>query len=94
MDEEHTPETAPKFVNHSFFPSFFFFGLNLDRFFVIMVFYFYFFWFSIHTDSETSTTETCTDGDAIIRKPRSAWLEGTPAISVVFMFGFTIDVLK
>ena len=40
----------------------------------------FFFWFWIHTASETSTAETHTDGGAVIRKPRSAWLEGTPAM--------------
>jgi len=35
-----------------------------------------------------------TDGGAVIRKPGSAWLEGTPAISDIFMFYFVIVVLK
>jgi len=35
-----------------------------------------------------------TDGGAVIRKPGSAWLEGTPAVSIFFMFGFMIVVLK
>jgi len=34
------------------------------------------------------------DGGAVIRKPGSAWLAGTPAISIVFMFCFMIVVLK
>ena len=32
------------------------------------------------------TSGTHTDGGAVIRKPGSAWLEGTPAISIIFMF--------
>jgi len=34
------------------------------------------------------------DGGAVIRKPRSAWLEDTPTMSTVFMFCFLIVVLK
>ena len=34
--------------------------------------------------------KTHTDGGAVIRKPGSAWLEGTPAVSIIFMFGFMI----
>ena len=51
-------------------------------------------WFGIHTASETSTAETHTDGGAVIRKPGSAWLQGTPAISIIFMFCVMIVVLK
>jgi len=39
----------------------------------------YFFWFWIHTASVQSTAGTSTDGGTVIRKPGSAWLEGTPA---------------
>ena len=49
---------------------------------------FFSFWFWIHTASETSTAETHTDGGAVIRKPGSAWLLGTPAISIILMFCF------
>jgi len=48
----------------------------------------------MHTASALSTAETHTDGGAVIRKPGSAWLEGTPAISVIVMFCFMIVVLK
>ena len=40
---------------------------------------FVFFWFWINAQI---TSGTHTDGGAVIRKPRSAWLEGTPAIHV------------
>jgi len=40
------------------------------------------------------TAETHTDGGAVIRKLGSAWLEGTPAISIIFIFHFMILVLK
>ena len=53
----------------------------------------FFFGFGIHTASETSTAETHTDGGAVIRKPGSAWLEGTRAISIIFMFCLMIVVL-
>ena len=52
------------------------------------------FWFWIHIASTPSTAGTHTDGGAVIRKPGSAWLEGTPAISIIFKFGFEIIVLK
>jgi len=52
------------------------------------------FWFVIHTASTPITSGTHTDEGAVIRKPGSAWLEGTPAISIIFMFGFVIVVLK
>jgi len=48
--------------------------------------FFVFFWFSIHTTSTPITSRTHTDGGAVIRKPGSAWLEGTPAISILFCF--------
>ena len=48
--------------------------------------YNFLFWFWIHTASETSTAETHTDGGAVIRKPRNAWLEGTPAISIIIIY--------
>jgi len=51
------------------------------------------FFFLIHTASAPSTAETHTDGGAVIRKPGSAWLEGTPAINI-FMFDFIFVVLK
>ena len=51
-----------------------------------------FFWFGIHTASETSTAETYTDGGAVIRKSGSAWLEGTPAVSMIVLCGFMIVV--
>ena len=44
-----------------------------------LICYFYF-WFSIHTTSAPITVGTHTDGGAVIMKPRSAWLEGNPAI--------------
>jgi len=40
------------------------------------------------------TSGTHTDGGAVIGKPGSAWLEGTPAISIFFMFCFMIGVFK
>ena len=52
---------------------------------------FVFSWFWIHTASTPSTSGTHTDGGAVIRKARAAWLEGTPAICinfVGFLFGF------
>jgi len=48
----------------------------------------------IYTAGETSTAKTHTDGGAVIRKPGSAWLEGTPAISIIFMFYCMIVVSK
>jgi len=48
--------------------------------------------FEIHTASMPSGTHT--DGGAVIMKPRSAWLEGTPAISIIFMFCYKIVVLS
>jgi len=38
------------------------------------------YFFGIHTASAPVTAGTHTDGDAEIRKPGSAWLEGTPAM--------------
>ena len=55
---------------------------------------FFFSWFEIHTTSTPSTAETHTDGGAVIRKPRSTWLQNTPATSVIFMFYFMIVLLK
>jgi len=55
---------------------------------------FFFFWFWIHTASAPSTVGTHTDGGAVIRKPGSAWLEGTPAISIILIFYFMIVFLK
>jgi len=40
-----------------------------------------------------STAGTITDGGAVIRKPGSAWLEGTPAISIIFMFCFMNQIM-
>jgi len=40
------------------------------------------------------TSGTHTGGGAVIRKPGSAWLEATPAISLIFIFCFMIVVLK
>ena len=54
---------------------------------------FFFFGFESNTASAPSTAETHTDG-AVIRKPGSAWLKGTPAVSSIFMFGFIIVVKK
>jgi len=54
----------------------------------------FFFWFEIHTASTPITAGTHTDGGAVRRKPGSAWLEGTRAISVSFVFCFMIVVLK
>ena len=54
-------------------------------------FFFRVFWFWIHTASAPSTTKTRTDGGAVKRKP---WLEGTTAISTIFIFCFLIVVLK
>ena len=55
---------------------------------------FFLVWFGIHTASETSTAETHPDGGSVIRKPGSAWLEGTPALSIIIIiiiiFGYTI----
>ena len=48
----------------------------------------------IHTASTPITSGTHTDGGAVIRKPRSAWLEGTPAIIIVCMLCYKIFVLK
>jgi len=48
----------------------------------------------MHTASTTITAGTHTDKGAVIRKPGSAWIEGTPAISIIFMFCFMIVVLK
>jgi len=39
----------------------------------------YIFWFRIHKLARQLHQER-TDGGAVIRKPRSAWLEGTPAM--------------
>ena len=50
--------------------------------------------FESHTASTPITAGTYTDGGAVIRKPGSAWLEDTPAISIVCMFCFMIFVLK
>ena len=52
----------------------------------------FFFW--IHTASAPIKSGTHTDGGAVIRKTGSAWLEGTPAISVMFVFCFVIVVLR
>jgi len=41
---------------------------------------FFFFWLWIHTASAPITAGMHTDGSSLIRKPRSAWLEGTPAM--------------
>ena len=54
----------------------------------------FFFWFRIHAASTPITSGTHIDGGAVIRKPGSAWLEGTPAISIIFMFCFMIVVLN
>jgi len=40
----------------------------------------------IHTASTLITSGTHTDGGAVTRKPGSAWLEGIPEISMVFLF--------
>jgi len=42
--------------------------------------------FCIITASAPSTAGTHTDGGAVIRKPRSAWLERTPTIHVTFLY--------
>ena len=52
--------------------------------------FFVFIGFWIHTASTPVTSGTYTDGGAVIRKPGSAWLEGTPAISIIFTFCFMI----
>ena len=54
----------------------------------------FFFWFEIHTARTPITAGTHADGGAVIRKPGSAWLEGTPAISIIFMSCFMIVVLN
>jgi len=54
----------------------------------------FYFWFWIHTASAPITSGTHTDEGAVIRKPGSAWLEGTPAIIIIFIFCFLIVVLK
>jgi len=41
--------------------------------------------FGIHTASAPITAGTHTDGGAVIRKPGSAWLEGTPAMDLGHM---------
>jgi len=43
-----------------------------------------FLWFWIHTASAPITSGTHTDDGAVIRKPGSAWFEGTPAIRIFF----------
>jgi len=48
----------------------------------------------IHTASTPITSGTHTDGGAGIRTHESAWLEGTPAMSIIFMFCMMIVVLK
>jgi len=45
-------------------------------------------WFWIHTVSAPITSGTHTDGGAVIRKPGSTWVEGTPAISIILIFLF------
>jgi len=48
--------------------------------------YIYIYIFGIHTASTPITSGTHTDGGAVTRKPGSAWLEGTPAKNIIFMF--------
>jgi len=36
------------------------------------------------------TSGTHADGGAVIRKPGSAWPEGTPTIDIIFMFFFLV----
>jgi len=43
------------------------------------------FFFEIHTASAPITAGTHTDGGAVIRKPGSTWLEGTPAMDLGHM---------
>jgi len=50
--------------------------------------------FKILTASTPITSGMHTDGGAVIRKPGSAWLEGTPAINIFLIFCFMIVVLK
>jgi len=44
-----------------------------------------FFWFGIYTASAPITARTHTDGGAVIRRPGSAWLEGTPTMDLGHM---------
>jgi len=46
---------------------------------------FWYFWFWIHTASAPSTAGTSTGGGAVIRKPGSASLEGTPTMDLGHM---------
>ena len=46
----------------------------------------FFFWFGIHTASTPITSGAYIDGGAVIRKPGSAWLEGTPTIHVTCLY--------
>ena len=46
----------------------------------IYIYIYIYIWFPIHTASAPSTTGTSTGGGAVIRKPRRAWLESTPAM--------------
>jgi len=45
-------------------------------------------------ESETLYRSKFRPATGVIRKPGSAWLEGTPAVSIILMFGFMIVVLK
>jgi len=40
------------------------------------------------------TSGTHIDGGAVLRKPGSVWLEGTPAINIIFIFCFMIVFSK
>jgi len=75
-----------------------FIGIFLDMFhcllFTLGLLLLLLFGFEIHTASTPITSGTHTDGGAVIRKPGSAWLEGTPAISIILIFCFMIIVLK
>jgi len=55
---------------------------------------FIFFWFWIHTASAPSTAGTHTDGGAVIRKPGSAWLKGTPAMENELQTHILVDKQK
>ena len=47
----------------------------------------------MHTARASSTAETNKDRGAVIRKPGSAWLEGTPTMCTILMLCLMIVVL-
>jgi len=92
MVVEHTLEQYLHFFTHLIVFTYLFvhvFYCVFDEFQV-----FFFFWLEIHTTSTPITSGTHTDGGAVIWKPGSAWLEGTHAVSIIFMFCLRIVVFK